>query len=46
MCDPFLFLAEDWSIATPLESTYRTTWDASPEDFREAVEAGVVAEDE
>ena len=35
-----LYIAEDWPIATPLESTYRTTWDASPEDFREAVETG------
>jgi hypothetical protein len=41
-----LFLAEDWPIPTPLESTYHTTWDASPEDFREAVETGMVGEDE
>jgi len=41
-----LYLDEDWSIATPLESTYRTPWDASPEDFREAIETEVVGEDE
>jgi hypothetical protein len=40
-----LFLAEDWSIAAPLESTYRTAWDASPEAFREAVVSGVIDED-
>ncbi len=39
-----LFLANSWHVPVPLESTYRTTWDASPEDFRVAVETGVMPE--
>lgn len=35
-----LFLANDLHIKVPLESTYRVTWDASPDDFRHAVETG------
>ena len=37
-----LFLANCWHVPVPLEATYRTTWDASPEDFRVAVETGVM----
>ena len=39
-----LFLANDWHVPVPLESTYQATWDASPEDFRLAVETGVMPE--
>ena len=28
-----LFLSNSWHVPVPLESTYRATWDASPEDF-------------
>jgi hypothetical protein len=41
-----LFLANGWQVPVPLESTYRTTWDTSPEDFRVAVETGVMPEPE
>ncbi|CAN5182879.1 hypothetical protein BH10PLA2_BH10PLA2_03680 [soil metagenome] len=37
-----LFLASGWHVPVPLESTYETTWNASPEDFRRAVETGVL----
>jgi hypothetical protein len=33
-----LFLANSMHIRVPLESTYRATWDASPEEMRIAVE--------
>jgi hypothetical protein len=26
----------------PLENTYKATWDASPEAYRQAVESGVI----
>jgi hypothetical protein len=39
-----LFLAESWHVPVPLESTYQSTWDASPEVYREAVETGVMPE--
>jgi hypothetical protein len=39
-----LFLANSWHVPVPLESTYQTTWNASPEDFRLAVETGVMPE--
>jgi hypothetical protein len=39
-----LFLANDLHIDVPLEPTYQATWDASPEDFRVAVETGVMPE--
>ncbi len=37
-----LFLAPGLHIRVPLESTYRATWDATPEDLRTAVETGVL----
>jgi Protein of unknown function (DUF4058) len=37
-----LFLAPGMHIRVPLESTYRATWDATPEDLRIAVETGVL----
>ena len=37
-----LFLTTDLHIMVPLEPTYQTTWLASPVDFRDAVETGVV----
>lgn len=37
-----LFLVNDVHVQVPLESTYQVTWDASPEDFRLAVETGVL----
>jgi hypothetical protein len=37
-----LFLAAGTHIRVPLESTYRATWDVSPEEMRIAVETGVL----
>jgi hypothetical protein len=37
-----LFVAEGMHVKVPLESTYRTAWDACPEALREAVETGVL----
>lgn len=37
-----LFLGEDYHVFVPLEPTYQATWDASPEDYREAVLTGVL----
>ena len=39
-----LFLANSWHVPVPLEPTYQATWDASPEDYRTAVETGVMPE--
>lgn len=39
-----LFLAGGWQVPVPLESTYQATWNTSPEDFRVAVETGVLPE--
>jgi hypothetical protein len=39
-----LFLANSWHVPVPLESTYQSTWDASPEDYRTAIETGVMPE--
>jgi hypothetical protein len=44
MPDMPLFLSKHLHVKVPLESTYQTTWDASPEDFRIAVETGVMPE--
>jgi hypothetical protein len=43
-----LFLVEGLHVRVPLESTYRATWEASPEELRVAVETGILpgAEDE
>ena len=37
-----LFLTDGWQVPLPLESTHRTTWDASSEDYRAAVETGLM----
>jgi hypothetical protein len=39
-----LFLANDFHVKVPLEQTCRSTWDASPEELRIAVETGVLPE--
>jgi hypothetical protein len=39
-----LFLTNGWQVPVPLESTYQATWHANPEDFRLAVETGVMPE--
>jgi Protein of unknown function (DUF4058) len=37
-----LFLAQGMHILVPLEPTYTSTWDASPEEMRIAVETGIM----
>ena len=37
-----LILSPDFHVMVPLEATYQTTWDASPEVYRQAVETGVM----
>lgn len=39
-----LFLANDLHVPVPLEPTYCATWDASPEEMRQAVETGIMPE--
>jgi hypothetical protein len=39
-----LFLRNGWQVPVPLESTYLATWNTSPEEFRVAVETGVMPE--
>jgi hypothetical protein len=39
-----LFLANNWHVPVPLESTYEATWNACPEELRLAVETGVMPE--
>ena len=39
-----LFLVQGMHIQVPLEPTYMSTWDASPEEMRIAVETGVMPE--
>jgi hypothetical protein len=39
-----LFLANNWHVPVPLESTYQATWNACPEELRLAVETGVMPE--
>jgi len=39
-----LFLTSDLHIMVPLESTYRATWEATPQEMRTAVELGVMPE--
>jgi Protein of unknown function (DUF4058) len=41
-----LFLTNDLHVKVPLEPAYQTTWNASPEELRVAVETGVVPEPE
>jgi hypothetical protein len=39
-----LFLANGVHIRVPLEPTYRSAWEASPEEMRTAVETGILPE--
>ena len=39
-----LFLVQGMHILVPLEPTYMSAWDASPEVMRTAVETGVMPE--
>lgn len=39
-----LFLATGMHIKVPLESTYQSTWNATPEEMRTAVETGIMPE--
>lgn len=39
-----LFLTRSLHVPVPLESTYLATWDATPEEFRLAVETGILPE--
>ena len=39
-----LILTTDLHVMVPLEATYQTTWEASPEAYRQAVETGVMPE--
>jgi len=41
-----LFLTNGRQVSVPLESTYQATWNFSPEEFRHAVETGVMLEQE
>ena len=42
LLDMPLFLTSDFHVMVPLESTYLATWNAGPEEFRNAVETGVM----
>ncbi len=42
MLDMPLFLKNDMHVKVPLEPTYQATWNASPEDLRQAVETGTM----
>lgn len=39
-----LFLGSEFHVLAPLETTYRTAWEASPLELRTAVESGVMPE--
>ena len=39
-----LILTSDLHVKVPLESTYQTAWQLSPESYRQAVETGVIPE--
>ena len=39
-----LFLSNGLHVKTPLETTYRATWEASPQEMRTAVETGIMPE--
>jgi hypothetical protein len=41
-----LYVTKDRYVQVPLEPTYQATWEACPEDFRRAVETGVMPEPE
>jgi hypothetical protein len=42
--DMALFLSSEYHVLTPLETTYRAAWEASPIELRRAVETGVMPE--
>ncbi|HYV37755.1 MAG TPA: DUF4058 family protein [Gemmataceae bacterium] len=46
MPDMPLFVAPGMHVPVPLESTYCAEWDVSPEAFREAVETGIMPEND
>jgi hypothetical protein len=37
-----IFLSESLHVKVPLANTYRTTWEATPQELREVVETGVM----
>jgi len=41
-----LFLTNFLHVMVPLETTYQATWDVCPEEFRLAVETGVLPQPE
>jgi len=41
-----LFLSNEFHVMVPLEATYCATWDAAPEEFRIAVETGLIPGDD
>ncbi len=41
-----LFLAGQLHVPVPLESTYQATWEATPQELRQAVETGVLSDPE
>lgn len=41
-----LFLSSEFHVATPMESSYATAWEASPQELRAAVETGFVPQSE
>lgn len=44
--DLALFLSNSLHVFAPLESTYRTAWEASPQELRTAVETGMMPGDD
>jgi hypothetical protein len=46
LTDMPLFLTNEVHVMVPLETTYQTAWEASPEELRLAVETGVVPQPE
>jgi hypothetical protein len=42
MPDMPLFLDEDLHVKVPLEATYQSTWNETPQEIRTAVETGVI----
>ncbi len=46
MPDMPLFVASGLHVRVPLEATYNATWQVSPEEFRTAVETGVLPDPE
>lgn len=44
--DMALFLSSNLHVFAPLEATYCTAWEASPQELRAAVETGLIRDDE